>query len=167
MLPRGSLIQEECLKVCRYYKDRVEERKAIMNFLNKPKNQNFFDVLGKVFNDTRSVECYHKERCYTPRTQRKVWTTQEEERMSYLIAKSFHERGCIAIEEEQGPALAFFIFTDRRYKHWNYDCGKPRDVRRICTVSHDAIWKRLYWCCDWYVQWQIKQDSVKRKLSKM
>lgn len=60
----------QCLKIRRLYKDRVEERKAIMDFLNRAENEHFFDVVGKVLGDTRSAERYHKTRSYTPRIQK-------------------------------------------------------------------------------------------------
>lgn len=61
----------KCLQIHRYYKDKVEERKAIMDFLNREENESFFDVLGKVLGDTRSAERYYKNRSYTPRIQKK------------------------------------------------------------------------------------------------
>lgn len=60
----------KCLKIRRYYKDRVEERKAIVDFLNRSENKHFFDVLSRVLGDTRSTERYHKNRSYTPRIQK-------------------------------------------------------------------------------------------------
>ncbi|MDD3123856.1 MAG: hypothetical protein PHC62_10180 [Candidatus Izemoplasmatales bacterium] len=60
----------KCLKTRRYYKDMVEERKAIVDFLNKTENKRIFDALAKVLGDTRTVERYHKNRSYTPRIEK-------------------------------------------------------------------------------------------------
>lgn len=59
----------KCLKTHRCYKDQVEERQAIMDFLNRPENKHFFDSLGRALGGTRNAERYHKNRSYTPRIQ--------------------------------------------------------------------------------------------------
>lgn len=51
----------------RYYKDRVEEFKPIVEFFNDPVNKKVFEKLKQVLGETRRWESYHKDRTYKPR----------------------------------------------------------------------------------------------------
>ena len=51
----------------RYYKDRVEEFKPIVEFFNDPINKKVLDKLKQVLGETRRWESYHKDRKYKPR----------------------------------------------------------------------------------------------------
>lgn len=51
----------------RYYKDRVEEFKPIVEFFNDQQNKRVFEKLKQVLGETRRWESYHKDRKYKPR----------------------------------------------------------------------------------------------------
>lgn len=51
----------------RYYKDRVEEFKPIVEFFKDPHHKKMLDLMTKVLGDVRKVENYHKDRKYIPR----------------------------------------------------------------------------------------------------
>jgi hypothetical protein len=51
----------------RYYKDRVEEFKTIVDFFNDPANKKVLEKLKHVLGETRRWESYHKDRTYKPR----------------------------------------------------------------------------------------------------
>lgn len=51
----------------RYYKDRVEEFKTIVDFFNDPANKKVLEKLKCVLGETRRWESYHKDRKYKPR----------------------------------------------------------------------------------------------------
>ena len=51
----------------RYYKDRVEEFKPIVEFFNDPINKKVLDKLKQVLGETRRWESYHNDRKYKPR----------------------------------------------------------------------------------------------------
>lgn len=51
----------------RYYKDRVEELKSIVEFFNDPINKKVLDKMKQVLGETRRWESYHKDRKYIPR----------------------------------------------------------------------------------------------------
>lgn len=77
--------------------------------------------------------------------------------MSYLIAKRFHERGCIAVEEEQGPALdALIDFLSMRTQNTDIEIlivgnretyGEFAPYRMIPTEK-DFISAVLFMCDD-------------------
>ena len=56
-----------CLLERRRYKDEVELRTPLAEFLALPQNKNLLDKLGKVLGDTRKVEKHHQNRSYYPR----------------------------------------------------------------------------------------------------
>ncbi len=56
-----------CLLERRYYKDRLEERAPIAEFLSDPQNAKLLDNLGRVLGEVRKMERYHINRNYTPR----------------------------------------------------------------------------------------------------
>ena len=51
----------------RYYKDRVEELKPIVDFFEDPVNKKVFEKMKQILGDTRRWESYHKDRKYKPR----------------------------------------------------------------------------------------------------
>lgn len=51
----------------RYYKDRVEEFKPIVEFFNDQQNKRVLEKLKQVLGETRRWESYHKDRKYKPR----------------------------------------------------------------------------------------------------
>lgn len=51
----------------RYYKDRVEEFKPIVEFFNDPVNKKVLEKLKQVLGETRRWESYHSDRTYKPR----------------------------------------------------------------------------------------------------
>lgn len=51
----------------RYYKDRVEELKPIVEFFSDPVNKKVLDKMKQVLGDCRKSEEYHKYRKYKPR----------------------------------------------------------------------------------------------------
>ena len=51
----------------RYYKDRVEELKPIVDFFADQQNKRVFDLLTQVIGQTRKQEGYHKYRTYKPK----------------------------------------------------------------------------------------------------
>lgn len=51
----------------RYYKDRVEEFKPIVDFFNDPYNKKVLDKMKQVLGACRKSEEYHKDRKYKPR----------------------------------------------------------------------------------------------------
>lgn len=51
----------------RYYKDRVEELKPIIDFFADPQNKKTLDLLTQVLGQVRKQEGYHKYRNYKPK----------------------------------------------------------------------------------------------------
>jgi len=51
----------------RYYKDRVEELKPIVDFFADQQNKRVLDLLTQVLGQVRKQEGYHKYRTYIPR----------------------------------------------------------------------------------------------------
>lgn len=51
----------------RYYKDRVEELKPIVQLFEDPVNKKVFEKLKQVLGECRRWEGYHKDRKYKPR----------------------------------------------------------------------------------------------------
>ena len=51
----------------RYYKDRVEELKPIVQFFEDPVNKKVLDKMRQVLGETRRWESYHADRKYKPR----------------------------------------------------------------------------------------------------
>lgn len=51
----------------RYYKDRVEELKPIVQFFEEPQNKKMLNKMREVLGIVRKSELYHKDRQYIPR----------------------------------------------------------------------------------------------------
>lgn len=51
----------------RYYKNRVEEFKPIVELFEKPQAKELLNLMTKVLGDTRKMEGYHKYGKYVPR----------------------------------------------------------------------------------------------------
>lgn len=51
----------------RYYKNRVEEFKPIVELFDKPQAKELLNLMTKVLGDTRKSENYHKHGKYVPR----------------------------------------------------------------------------------------------------
>ena len=56
-----------CLLERRSYKDLLEERSPIAEFLAQPQNKGLLDKLGRVLGYVRKAERYHQSRSYIPR----------------------------------------------------------------------------------------------------
>lgn len=56
-----------CLLERRSYKDLLEERSPIAEFLAQPQNKGLLDKLARVLGASRKVERYHRNRSYIPR----------------------------------------------------------------------------------------------------
>lgn len=67
-----------CLLERRYYKDRVEERAPIAEFLADPQNKKLLDSLGRVLGEVRRAERYHTNRSYTPRVLHRKASSSED-----------------------------------------------------------------------------------------
>ena len=51
----------------RYFKNRSEEFKPIVELFEKPQAKELLNLMTKVLGDTRKMECYHKYGKYVPR----------------------------------------------------------------------------------------------------
>lgn len=51
----------------RYYKDRIEELKPIIDWLSDPVNTKAINLLKQVLGEVRKQENYHKNRIYIPK----------------------------------------------------------------------------------------------------
>ena len=56
----------------RYYKDRVEELRPIIDFFADPQNKKTIDLLTQVLGQVRKQERYHEYRTYVPRVLKEV-----------------------------------------------------------------------------------------------